>query len=197
MIRGEDRPRDDVERLTLAQMSFDRKLFAAAGRHWSEALSNDPKLRDDRQAGLPYRAAVAAALAGVGLGKDEPPPDGAARAKLCRQALEGLKAELATWTRLLETDAPQARATVARDLTRWKQDRDLTVIRDSETLARLPEAERKEWQALWAEVDSLLKHATGLERPGWASPRQILGTGQYPQPCPARRPRPCRGTGIG
>ena len=159
MIRGEDRPRDNVERLTLAQMAFDRKLFAAAARHWLEAMASDPKLRDDHQAGHPYRAAVAAALAGVGVGKDEPPPDDAVRAKLRRQALDGLKAELATCTKLLDTGAPQARAAVARDLTRWKQDRDLAGIRDAEGLARLPDAERKEWQALWAEFDSLLKRA--------------------------------------
>src|SRR5262249_53107541 len=75
MIRGEDRPKNNVERLTLAQMAFDRKLFAAAARHWSDALASDPKLGDDRQAGHSYRAAVAAALAGAGLAKDQPSPD--------------------------------------------------------------------------------------------------------------------------
>jgi hypothetical protein len=33
-------------------------------------------------------------------------------------------------------------------------------IRDLEALAMLPEAERKEWQALWAEVAMLLKKAS-------------------------------------
>jgi serine/threonine-protein kinase len=159
LIRGEDRPRDNVEHLTLAQMAFDRKLFAAAARHWSGALASDPKLGDDREAGHSYRAAVAAVLAGVGLGKDEPPPDEAAKAKLRRQSLEGLKAELATSTKLVNTGARQARATVERDLTRWKQDRDLAGIREPEALAGLPEAERKGWHALWADVDSLLKRA--------------------------------------
>jgi hypothetical protein len=159
MIRGDDQPRDNIERLTLAQMAFDRKFFAAAARLWSEAIAIDPKLGDDRQAGHAAHAAVAAASAGVGLGKDEPPPDDAAKANLRRQALEGLKAELATSKRLLDTGAPQARAAVAAELTRWKEDRDLVGIRDREALATLPEAERKAWQALWAEVDSLLKRA--------------------------------------
>jgi serine/threonine-protein kinase len=159
MIRGEDRPRDDLERLTLARMAFDRKLFAAAARLWSEAMASDPKLRDDRQAGHPYRAVVAAALSGVGLGKDEPPPDDAAKATLRRRALEGLRVELATRARLLETGAPQARAAVAQDLARWKQDRDLAGLRDPVAQARLPEAERKKWQALWAEVDAMSKRA--------------------------------------
>jgi hypothetical protein len=30
---------------------------------------------------------------------------------------------------------------------------------DAEALARLPEPERNEWQALWAEVEALLKRA--------------------------------------
>jgi hypothetical protein len=33
---------------------------------------------------------------------------------------------------------------------------DLAGIRDAEALAKLPEPERQEWQALWADVDSLL-----------------------------------------
>jgi serine/threonine-protein kinase len=159
MIRGEDRPRENAERLTLAQMAFDRTLFGAAARLWSEAMAIDPTLVDDRQAGHRYRAAVAAALAGVGLGKDDPPSDDAARAKLRRQAVEGLKAELAVWTKRVETGGPQARAAVSQEMTRWKQDRGLAGVRDPEALARLPEAERMEWQALWAEVDALAKRA--------------------------------------
>jgi hypothetical protein len=45
---------------------------------------------------------------------------------------------------------------------RWKSDTDLAGIRDPEPLARLPEAERKEWQAFWAEVDGLIVKAGGL-----------------------------------
>ena len=160
MIRGEDRPRDDVERLTLAQMSFDRKLFAAAGRHWSEGCRTTPSYATTARQGSPTappslqpspasdsarmnlrpmarRERSCAVRPSKGSRPNSPPGPGSLKPTLLRHA-----------------------QTVARDLTRWKQDRDLTVIRDSETLARLPEAERKEWQALWAEVDSLLKHAT-------------------------------------
>lgn len=157
LIRGEDRPKDNTERLTLARMAFDRKLFAASARHWCEALAYDRELRNDRQADHPYRVAVAAALAGFGLGKDEPPPDDPAKAKLRRKALEDLKSELAARRKLIGAGSPETRKAVARDLSRWKEDRGLAGVRDPEALARLPEAERKEWQAHWAELDSLLK----------------------------------------
>ena len=86
---------------------------------------------------------------------------GAAKANLRRQALERLKAELATRTKLVATGNKLARADVARDLTGWKQDGDLAGIRDPEALAMLAEPERNEWQALRAELDLLLKRRSG------------------------------------
>ena len=195
LIRGEDSPKDNTERLTLARMAFDRKLFAASARHWSEALANDRELRNDRQADHPYRAAVAAALAGFGLGKDEPPPDDPAKAKLRRKALEDLKIELAARSKLIEAGSPETRKAVARDLSRWKEDRGLAGVRDPEALARLPEAERKEWQAHWAEARFAPEAGSGaLSVRDGPHPGRSWAPGQYPQPCPARRPRPCRGT---
>ena len=44
-------------------------------------------------------------------------------------------------------------------LQHWKVDPDLAGVRDAAALAKLPEAERKEWRTLWAEVDRLLKRA--------------------------------------
>ena len=140
-------------------MCYDTKRHAAAARFWAEALAADPKLGDDRQAQHRYNAACAAALAAAGQGKDDPPPDDAARAKLRAQALDWLKAELAAWAKLLESGPPQARPLVAQTLKHWKTDTDLAGVRDADALAKLPEAERKEWQALWAEVDALLIRA--------------------------------------
>ncbi len=70
-----------------------------------------------------------------------------------------LKAELLAWTKLLESGPPQARPAIAQTLDHWKQDGDFASLRDAEALARLPEAERADWQALWAEVDALLARA--------------------------------------
>ena len=46
-----------------------------------------------------------------------------------------------------------------RTLKHWQEDTDLVGLRDAAALAKLPEAERAEWQKLWAEVESLRKKA--------------------------------------
>ena len=66
-----------------------------------------------------------------------------------------------TWNRLLESGPLRARPDIVRTLGHWRQDADLAGIRDPEGLAKLPEPERREWQTLWAEVDSRLKKAQG------------------------------------
>jgi serine/threonine-protein kinase len=161
ILRGNDRPADNPERLALAQMCYDTKRHAAAARLWAEALAADPKLGIDRRAGYRdrYYAACAAALAGSGQGKDDPPPDDAARATLRAQALDWLRAELITWTKLFETGPPPTRQVIVKTLNDWKQDTDLAGVRDAEALARLPAAEQKAWQALWADVASLQSRA--------------------------------------
>ncbi len=53
------------------------------------------------------------------------------------------------------------RPTPNKTLQHWKVDTDLTGVRDSEALAKLLEAERKQWQALWADVEALRKQAGG------------------------------------
>ncbi len=58
---------------------------------------------------------------------------------------------------VLDSGPPQSRPALTRTLRHWKQDSDLAGIRDAESLAQLPEGERKQWQSLWADVDSLLK----------------------------------------
>ena len=98
------------------------------------------------------------ALAGGGQGKDVPPLDDAAKAKLRRQALDWLQAELAASTRHLESGPPQDLPAIAQSLQFWKKDSDLAGIRETGSLARLPADEQKVWQELWANVDSLLKH---------------------------------------
>jgi tetratricopeptide (TPR) repeat protein len=165
VLRGEDRPNDVAEQRTFARMAYDRKQFTMAARLWAEALSGDPKLADDRDAEFRYSAACAAALAACGQGKEDPKPDEATMAKLRRQALAWLKAELMAWGRLFDGGDPRARAGVARTLRRWKADIDLARVRDPDALARLPEAERAAWQTLWVEVEALLKRAEGRESP--------------------------------
>jgi eukaryotic-like serine/threonine-protein kinase len=161
LLRDEDKPRDNAERLAFAQMACDHKNFAVATRLWAEALESEPKLGNVRQTQHRYNAACAAALAAAGAGKDEPQPDDVAKAKLRGQALGWLKAELAAWSKLLESGPPQDRPAIVQTLQHWKVDTDLTGVRDPEALAKLPEPERKKWQSLWADVEALLKRAGG------------------------------------
>ena len=103
VLKGEDKPVDAAEGLAFAQLCYNSGRYTAAARLWADALAADAKLADDRQAVHRYNAACAAALAASGAGKDERSPDDSARATLRQQALDWLKAELAVWTKLLES----------------------------------------------------------------------------------------------
>ncbi|HKB03032.1 MAG TPA: protein kinase [Gemmataceae bacterium] len=153
------KPANNAERLRFAQLAFNHKKFAVATQLWSDALAFDPKLSEDRQTRHRYNAARAACLAAAGLDRDESSLDDASKAKLRRQALDGLKAELTDWGKLLESVRPQDRSTVIEVLSQWEQDRDLTSVRDAERLAQLPVEERKEFARLWADVAELLTKA--------------------------------------
>ncbi len=161
VLKGDDHPADAIERLSFAQICYGRKLHALAARFYAEAIEANPRLADDRRSQHPYNAACAAALAGCGQGKDEPPPDEAARAKLRGQALGWLKAELSAWSRILAGGNPKVRASVREILEHWKVDPDLAGVHNEAGLAKLPAEERPAWLALWADVETLLKKSRG------------------------------------
>jgi tetratricopeptide (TPR) repeat protein len=161
LLKVEDRPKDVAERLALAQMCNDTKRYAAAARFWDEALAAEPKLGDDRRAQHRYDAACAAVMAAAGQGTDDPKPDGAARARLRGQALGWLEAERAAWAKELDSGDTRAQPVVRKTLQHWRADSDLAGVRDADALAKLPEAERGAWRALWAEVDALMDRAGG------------------------------------
>jgi hypothetical protein len=48
-------------------------------------------------------------------------------------------------------------AAVVQLLQQRKLDADLAGVRDPLALEKLPEAERQDWQKLWADVDALVK----------------------------------------
>ena len=157
--RNQQQPRDNAERLRLAQRAYDKALHATAAKLWADALDSDPKLAEDRQAQHRYNAACAAALAGCGQGKDEKPLDGESKAKLREQARGWLQAELASWTKLIESGPAAARPFVAQTLKHWQEDTDLSGVREVKAVESLPEAERKAWHTLWANVNALLAKA--------------------------------------
>ena len=99
-----------------------------------------------------------AASVSAGRGVDDPPPEDAAKADL-RRALGWLPDKLAAWSKVLDSDDPQARAAVAPTLRHWRKDSDLVGLREPEALAALPAKERADWQALWGEVDRMIAKA--------------------------------------
>jgi serine/threonine-protein kinase len=157
MLQGAP-PKDAAEQLTVADLCQQpyKRLYAAAARFYADAFAADPKLADNLRASVRYNAACAAALAGCGQGKDDPPPDDQARARLRQQALDWLHADLARWAKQRENAQPETRAAVEKTLRHWQTDPDLAGVRDPEAVAKLPDAERQAWQKLWADVNALL-----------------------------------------
>ncbi len=158
-LKGEYRPRDNAERRGLAELCQSRRLYHAGARLFADAFAADPRLADDLKVADRYNAACFASLAAAGQGDDAAKLDDAERSRLRRQALDWLRADLTLWTRLLESGQPADRPAAQHMLQHWQNDRDLAGLRDAAALARLSEAERKEWQGLWGDVKNLVERA--------------------------------------
>jgi len=188
VIRG-DLPKDNRERLQLADQAYEKRFYTVSTRLYAEALEADPKLAGDRQAHHRYNAACAAVLAAGAKntptlpspikgeekakgsspilaedtgGGPEKPLTGADRAQLRNHARAWLEAELAAWAKLLGSANAQQRQAMAGTLKHWQQDADLASVRDEAALAQLPEGEREGWKSLWAEVAALLARTRNL-----------------------------------
>jgi eukaryotic-like serine/threonine-protein kinase len=156
VLTGKDRPRDTAESVGFAHMAYDQKHFAASARIWAEALAADPKIGADRDAQRLYQASRSAILAALGKGDDEPPPDEEAKLRFRAQALDWLKADLAAWTKVLESGSARDRTGLIRAVLRWKTEADLASIREPDALKQLPAEEQNLWRTFWAGVDTVL-----------------------------------------
>ena len=159
ILRGEDQPASAQESLDLAQMCVHKKRNAAAASFWAKAFTAEAKRADNLQAGHRYNAACCAALAGSGQGEDAAKLDDKERARLRKQALDWLRADLALWSKLLSSGPPAARAVLQQQMEHWQKDSDLAGIRGAEALAKLPKEEQKACTQLWADVAALRKKA--------------------------------------
>jgi serine/threonine protein kinase/Tfp pilus assembly protein PilF len=168
LLEGKATPASPAESIELAQLCNVKRLHRAAARFYTDAFAAEPKLADDLRAEHRYNAACAAALAGCGQGKDADKLDDKERVRLRRQALDWLRTDLEAWGRLLDEgpDRPGRMATGTRALKHWLVDSDFAGVRGPEALARVPEAERNEWQKLWSRVADLLNRDAGLTAPG-------------------------------
>jgi tetratricopeptide (TPR) repeat protein len=158
LLSGEAQPADVSEQIAVARVYQDRKLNVASVRCYANAFAAAPPSADELDS-YRFDAACAAALAGCGQGDDAAKLDDADRARLRRQALDWLTADLGGWTKLGENAAERPK--VRDRVERWKDKRDLAGVREAAPLATVPEAERVVWQRFWADVDHLLTRVTG------------------------------------
>jgi eukaryotic-like serine/threonine-protein kinase len=148
--RGSYWPTTADERLALIATSEDRGMSLASARLFIEAFERDPGLAQDLTIQFRYRAACAAAMCGCGYASDGqsiPPEE---RIRWRARCLHWLQEEL----RALRSEATESlRSTL---LSIWLNDRELRGVHDPGLLAKLPEAERSAFTALWADVDAAL-----------------------------------------
>jgi hypothetical protein len=136
--------------------------FAEAARWYAEVFAAHPHLLVGTPTGHRYYAAWAAVLAGHGEGRDGSDLDEEGRAGFRRQALSWLRAELEAQRRLLEREPAPNRGFIAGGLQRWLRDPYFDRVRWPDALARLPAAERQEWQELWTDIADTLARAEGM-----------------------------------
>jgi hypothetical protein len=156
---GRYTPTSNAERLAMAEWCEIKKLPLVAIDLYAAAFAADPKLADDQNAAHRYDAACLAMRAAAGRGNDAANLDDKARTRLRQQARDWLRADLALWTRQLDTGKTADRAAVQRMLSHWQKDTDLAGIRDTAALAKLPGEEQKACTQLWADVAAVLNTA--------------------------------------
>jgi serine/threonine-protein kinase len=149
VVRGNEAPSSIAERLEFARLCSLLRRHADAVRFYVEAFEAEPRAMADRNGQHPYNAACATVLAAAS--------DETSQARLRQQGLDWLRLELVTWTKIVGAGDGPKREFAMRALRHWQRDPDLASVRDAERLAKLPEDERKAWEALWAEVASLVK----------------------------------------
>jgi Flp pilus assembly protein TadD len=154
-LKGNYTPATTEERVALFEWCRCKKLYRTAAGLGAAALAADPKLAADLNAGYRYNAACSASLAGAGQGEDAGKLDEKERARLRKQALDWLRADLDAWRERLDKEPNKAGPDVQRRMRQWQRNVDLASVRDAEAQARLPEAERQQWQKLWQEVQAL------------------------------------------
>jgi serine/threonine-protein kinase len=156
---GEYQPRDNKERLGLIRICRIRKVYLTAARLSADAFAAEPGRAEDLRAGHRYNAACFAVLAATGRGRDSARLSESERTRWRRQAVAWLRADLALWTKRLDSARSQDRTAVAQRLRQWQTDPDLKGLRDDDALKQLPADERARCQRLWADVENVLRQS--------------------------------------
>jgi serine/threonine-protein kinase len=145
-------------RALLARLCASHGFHETATRLFQEAFADQPALASP-VTGHRLRAARSAALAGCGRSADAAGRDERARAALRAQALAWLRADLALWATRVRSAPPPVRRALLLALRERQYEPDLACLRDEAALAWLPEAERRAWQELWADIAALAEQA--------------------------------------
>jgi hypothetical protein len=157
LLDGSYKPKSALELVDFARLCALRQHFSTSCRLWGEAFKTNPRLADDIRAGLRYQAARAAAQA-AHIQQEGDTTSGTDRPEQLRtQALAWLNADLAAHTRILDSGVLRDRATLPRRLGQWRVDPALAYLHDDAVLAGLSEPERRAWQRLWEEGETLRK----------------------------------------
>jgi serine/threonine-protein kinase len=165
ILAGDDHPADAAEQLALADLCQRyKKRYAAAARFYQGAFVAQPKLAEEVHNWVRYNAACAAALAGCGQGKDADTLNAKERAQHRQDALDWLRADLALWSKLLNSGKPADLAAVKGRMEHWRNDHTFDGVHNPAALAKLPETERKTWQQFWREVEALHQKASTAEK---------------------------------
>ena len=155
LLAGKVEPKDNAERFEYAIMAQIKEFNHASARLFADAFAADPKLADEP--GHLYDSAFSPVRAAAGRGEDASKLDDHERARLRKQALDWLRADLTQYARKLATGNPEERAAVLDALRKWQEEPELTSIRDSAALALLPAEEKDAFGRLWADVADLLR----------------------------------------
>jgi tetratricopeptide (TPR) repeat protein len=162
-LQGKFQPRDNIQRLHLAQLCIDKKYHCAAAQLYADAFDSEPKRADDLESGYRYNAACCAALTAAGQGEDVAKLDSKERSRWRKQALDWLRADLTAYGKLVDSSKPQDRTLVKQRFQHCQHDPDLVGIRDAKELAKLPTEERQACEKLWADVAALVKKSEAVK----------------------------------
>jgi serine/threonine protein kinase/Flp pilus assembly protein TadD len=155
ILSGKEQPASAAERADYAGVCLLKRHYVAAVRLYREAITAQADLVSSPAKGIRNNAACAAALASCGAGADASKLTNTERAALRKQALDYLRADLDLRRAQLEKEPTE----VAKKMRHWLDDSDFTGVRGPDALAKLPDAERADWQKLWADVQRLLDRA--------------------------------------
>jgi hypothetical protein len=130
-----------AEQVDFAFLCYYKGRYLPAARHFAAAAAARPAVAQEYE--FLFSVACAAARAAAAAADD------AERARLRRQALDGLRASLAALSR---PDGGTTRDAIRQEVADWGFHPAFAGLRDPAALANLPAAERAEWTKFWEEA---------------------------------------------